>query len=268
MLFFLKPLRHAIPAAIAVLALCNAMLAQKSEDTKLQEEITSLKSDVQNLAAKQQQVLDQLAEIKKLLEKPTAAANPNVLQLPETINVEGNPSLGSASARVAIIEFTDFQCPFCGRFTEDAYPKIIADYVNTGKIRFLYRDLPLTSIHPWAQSAAVAAHCAGEQGKFWEMHNSLFTNQRSLKPPDIADRATKLGLDMTRFNECINSTRYNNAIEASTKSAQQMNISGTPTFLLGTFKDNGTIMKIEKSIIGAYPYEKFQADLDALLQKK
>jgi len=270
MILSLKPLR-ASSAILAALVLSGSLSAQKSDDIKkLQADVTSLKSDVQALTAKQQQILDQLGEIKKLLEKNNAAAaNPSDgLQLPETINTEGNPSEGQSSAHVGIIELTDFQCPFCGRFMSQAYPKIFSDYVSTGKIRFLYRDLPLTSIHPWAQPAAVAAHCAGEQGKFWEMHNSLFANQQSLKPPDIADRATKLGLDMTKFNECINSKRYDEIISTSVKGAERMNVNGTPTFLLGTFKDNGSVMKIEKSIVGAYPFEKFQSDLDELLKQQ
>jgi len=269
MIFCLKPLRRAMPAAVAVLVLFHQASAQQSTGIKkLQEEVVSLKSDVQTLTAKQQQILDQLGEIKKLLERPNpAAANP-ALKLPETINVEGDPSQGLNSARVAIIEFTDFQCPFCARFTQDAYLKIVTDYVDTGKIRFIYRDLPLSSIHPWSQLAAVSAHCAGEQGKFWEMHNSLFTDQRSMKPPDITSRATKLGIDMAKYNECVNGNRHTDEIEASVKGAEEMNIAGTPTFLLGTFKDNGNVMKIEKSIIGAIPYETFQTDIDDLLKQK
>jgi len=268
MIFSLNTLRRSIPAVVVILVLSRAASAQKANDIqKLKEEVASLRSDVQILTAQQRQIFDQLGEMKKLLEKSNAAANPDGLQLPETINVEGNPSQGTASARVAIIEFTDFQCPFCGRFTLEAYPRIVADYVSTGKIRFMYRDLPLTSIHPWAQSGAVAVHCAGEQGKFWEMHNSLFTDRRSLRPPDVVDRASKLGLDMVKFNECMNSKRYENEIETSVKGAERMNIGGTPTFLLGTLEDNGNSMKIKKFIIGAHPYEKFQAELDDLLKQ-
>ncbi len=256
-------------AFAVVLALCcGPVHAQKAEDIKkLQNDVASLKGDMQALTTRQQQILDQLGEIKKMLEKPNAAANPEALQLPETINVEKDPVLGKTDARVGIIEWTDYQCPFCGRFTSEAYPKIVSDYVDTGKVRFIYRDLPLASIHPWSQLAAVAAHCAGEQGKFWEMHNSLFADQRAMRPPDISNRAAKLELDMSKFNECINSSRYNELIDTSVKGAQRMNINGTPTFLLGTFNDGGSIMKIEKSIIGTYPFEKFQADLDELLKK-
>ncbi len=256
-------------ALAASLALYGGpVYAQKAEEIKkLQNDMASLKSDIQALAAKQQQMLDQLGEIKKLLAKSNAGANPEALQLPETINVEKNPVLGKAEARVGIIELTDFQCPFCGRFTSEAYPRIVSDYVDTGKVRFIYLDMPLASIHPWAQLAAVAAHCAGEQGKFWEMHNSLFADQRAMRPPDISDRAAKLGLDTSKFNECINSSRYNELIDTNVKSAQRMNINGTPTFLLGTFRDGGSVMKIEKSIVGTYPFEKFQADLDELLKK-
>jgi len=88
-----------------------------------------------------------------------------------------------------------------------------------------------------------------------------------MRPPDISSRAAKLGLDLSKFDECINSSRYNELIDTNVKSAQRMNINGTPTFLLGTFRDGGSVMKIEKSIVGTYPFEKFQADLDELLKK-
>ena len=270
MIVFLKRLRSAIMTCIAGAILCQAVWAQKSDDVKkLQEDVDALKTDVKSLAGKQQQILDQLSEIKKLLQAhPAAAQNPDGLQLPDTISVEGNPSQGQDSARVGIIEFTDFQCPYCGRFTMQAYPKIVSDYVATGKIRFIYRDLPLSNMHPFAQPAARAAHCAGEQGKFWEMHNSLFTDQRALQPQDIAGRATKLGLDMTKFNDCVNSSKYSSEIDVSVKAAEKMNINGTPSFVMGTFGDNKNVMKVEKSIVGAYPFEKFQADLDDLLKEQ
>src|SRR5260370_37306352 len=131
---------------------------------------------MQALTTKQQQILDQLGEIKKMLEKPNAAANPEALQLPETINVEKDPVLGKADARVGIIEWTDFQCPFCGRVTSEAYPKIVSDYVYTCKVRFIYRDLPLASIHPLSQFTAVSGHLTGEPRHVVKSADNLFTD--------------------------------------------------------------------------------------------
>ena len=111
------------------------------------------------------------------------------------VATDGAPSRGKADARVTIVEFTDYQCPFCSRYVRETYPQLDKEYVQTGKVKYVLRDLPLEAIHPLAMKAAEAAHCAGEQGKYWEMHDRLFANQTELARTDLAKHAQALGLD-------------------------------------------------------------------------
>src|SRR6266849_1457871 len=121
----------------------------------------------------------QKAILKKLLANPPAA-RPAADALPTApINVTGEPFKGAANAKVALIEFSDFQCPFCGRYDKDTYPQLLKDYVDTGKVKYVWRDYPL-DFHRNAEKAAEAARCAGEQGRFWEMHDRLFANQQTI----------------------------------------------------------------------------------------
>jgi protein-disulfide isomerase len=151
---------------------------------------------------------------------------------------------------------------------------VFDDYIKTGKARLYYRDMPLP-FHEHAVPAARAAHCAGEQGKFWEMHDSLFTdkipnpgpNGRSsgLATTDIDERAAKLGLDTGKLDACIASTRFADVIKHSSDEAAKMNIEGTPTFVIGTLDPNGNIVSVKKTIIGAQPFGAFKAAIDSLL---
>src|SRR5262249_54175285 len=134
--------------------------------------------------------------------------------------------------------FTDFQCPFCGAFAANAYPSIMAHYVQTGKVKMFYRDDPL-SFHENATPAAKAAHCAQEQGKFWEMHDSLFANQNALGQQDILDRAGKMGLDTGKFSQCVASDKFDSTVQNSSTEANSWGINGTPTFLIGTITEDG-----------------------------
>src|SRR6266704_659322 len=119
------------------------------------------------------------------------------------VSLDGVPSLGDEKAPIAIVEFSDYQCPYCGRHANTVLPQIIKDYVSTGKVRYIVRDVPIEAIHPQAFKAAEAAHCAGDQGKFWEMHDRLFQNQQLLAVSDLAAHALALGLDGPKFQPCL-----------------------------------------------------------------
>ncbi len=245
------------------LSACQFGLAQERSDIKkLQQEVSALREQVKALEAKQQQLIAQLSELKKMIQ-----ANPPGAQGPSTLSVHGEAFYGNSSARIAMIEYADYQCPFCGKYTRETYPQIIANYVKTGKIRYYYRDLTLP-MHPDAIPAARAARCAGEQGKFWEMHDSLYAHQTGLAAKDLVDRAQALGLDAFKFNQCFSSDKYSEDIRKSTSEAQSTGIDGTPTFLFGTVGSNGDVVKVAKRIVGAYPYDDFKSALDELLAVK
>jgi protein-disulfide isomerase len=146
----------------------------------------------------------------------------------------------------------------------ETYPQILENYIRTGKVRHIFRDLPLP-MHSHAMPAARAARCAGEQDKYWEMHDSLFAKQASLTEKSLMDRAEALGLEAAQFDACLASTRYLEEIRASMAEAQRLGIGATPTFLIGVISPEGDVVKVAKGIRGAQPYEAFKAALDELL---
>ena len=236
---------------------------QQTARDKADDDIATLKKQVQNLEQGQQQILQELRELKKLLEaktaEPPAAASPVA-----TLNVKGEPFKGDPRARIAIIEYSDFECPFCGKYTREIYPQILDRYVSTGKVRYYYRDLPIPS-HPNAFPAAIAARCAGDQGKFWEMHDSLFANQAALSPKDFGERAAALGLDQARFSECFSGARYGEPIRKVAAGAQRMGIEGTPAFAIGTIVPGDESVAVNQIALGADSFDAFKAILDEII---
>lgn len=243
---------------IVTLAACAALRAHAAQPAS--DDIGKLKEDVARLAAQQQQILDSLDELKKIVRGPGQPA----LKPPATMSVAGEIFKGEPAARLAIVEYADLQCPFCRRFEHEVYPRIRDSYINTGKLKYFHRDMPLP-FHEGAMPAARAIHCAGAQGKFWEMHDSLLADSASLRAADIDDRAGKLGLNVVDLDRCISSDRYADIIQRSVTEATQMQVSGTPTFLIGTLDDQGRLMSVKTSVVGAHPFETFQAALDPLL---
>jgi len=172
--------------------------------------------------------------------------------------------LGSADAQVMIIEYTDLQCPYCARFARDTWPLLRERYVDTGKVRFATRDLPL-SYHAFALAAAVAARCAGQQGKFWEYREALFRAQSLLGQEPYAKLAGTLGLDTTHFETCRGDPAVLAAVRADAALAASSGIESTPSFVIGRVV-NG---EFEGEVIaGAKPFEVFQRRLDSLLQQQ
>jgi protein-disulfide isomerase len=146
--------------------------------------------------------------------------------------------LGSDSAKVEVTVYADFQCPGCQEFETIQFPTVRQQLIETGRIRWRYRDFPLDQIHPHARLAAHAAACADEQGKFWQMHDAIYASQSSWSPMKnatgaFADMAKTVGLDMSRYNECMQSAKYAGRIQASLAEGIRLGVSGTPQFLIG-----------------------------------
>jgi len=165
-------------------------------------------------------------------------------------------SEGNESAKVVIVEFSDFQCPFCGRFYMETLPQIQANYINTGKVRFVYKHFPLSQIHAFSFKAAEASECAADQGKFWQMHNMLYENQEKLSVPDIKGYASELGLDLTQFNQCLDSGTKANKVRNDLSEGQQLGVDGTPSFFVN-----------DQVLVGALPYSDFKKAIDVELSK-
>jgi protein-disulfide isomerase len=245
---------------LVALALCLLTTLSARASQPRNDEIAHLKEEVARLNVQQQQILDSLEELKKMVRGPGQPA----LKPPPTMSLAGEPYKGEPAASLAIIEYADFQCPFCRRFEHEVYPQIRDAYINTGKVKYFHRDMPLP-FHEGALPAARAAHCASEQGKFWEMHDSLLGDAASLSAADIDERAGRLGLNVAALDTCIASNRFADIIQRSEAEATQMQISGTPTFIIGTLDAQGQLMSVKKTVVGAYPFETFKAAIDPLL---
>jgi len=214
---------------------------------------------------------EQLAEI--LSEIKTAPAPQPTQQSPQpsapqifTVSFDDEPVKGSPDAPVTVVEFSDFQCPFCSRFFEQTLPLIEENYIDTGKIKFVYKDLPLDNLHPNARAAHIAAECADEEGKFWEYHDVLFEKQagwRSLVSSDLditlSQFAVDLGMQAASFESCMESQDIADEVNQDTLEAARYGTTGTPTFFIGTEED-GFI-----KLVGAQPYAAFQAAIDEKL---
>jgi protein-disulfide isomerase len=166
---------------------------------------------------------------------------------------EDDPAEGNATAPITVIEFSDFQCPFCAQ-AAPTLSRIRAAYGD--QIRFVWKDLPLTAIHPQALKAAEAGWCAGEQGKFWNLHDHLFANREALDTDDLKRYAAELKLDTTRFNACLDSSKYESRVRQSISIASSLGITSTPTTFV-----NG------RMITGAQPYAAFASIIDEELER-
>lgn len=204
-------------------------------------------------------IRQELKEIKKR-GQPARARGRKARQTTASVATLGNPILGDLKAPVTLVEFTDYQCPFCRKFYLAAYKELKKEYIDTGKLRFVLRDLPL-GFHPYAKPAAISAHCAGEQDKFWQMHDALFEGNK-FTPQDILGYASSIGLQNDAFKSCLSSGRYNDGIEQDVKDANKAGITGTPGFVIGRTTDN---MVKGALISGARPFSAYKAEIDKLL---
>lgn len=212
-------------------------------------------------------ILEELKGIRKLLENQQALLERSAGQAPAADRIMKLPVvetyvLGSQDAPVTLVEFTDYQCPFCSRFHTDTYPQLKKDFIDTGKVRFISRDLPI-SIHKQAFPAARAARCAGEQDKFWEMRHVLSSNPKNLSEAEIGQYARDLGLASAQFQACQESNKYDTDIHRDEADARSIGISGTPAFLLGRSAHGDQFEGLH--ISGAQPYAVFAAKINRLL---
>jgi protein-disulfide isomerase len=218
----------------------------------------------QNFAKQGERTLDEIRDqIERYLGSQRAAEVPKRLRERAKVEVlltapryevaaEG-PSKGPAGARITIVEFSDFQCPYCQRVLA-TMDEVLAKYPED--VRLVYRHLPLDRIHPSARGAAEASACADEQGQFWSYHDMLFQNNRALGKEDLLRYATDAGLDVTRFQACFDERRFKDKVEADLQAARAVGISGTPAFVV-----NGIMLS------GAQPAEAFYKVIDQELAR-
>ena len=150
-------------------------------------------------------------------------------------------ALGPADAKVTIVEYAAPTCPHCARFNKDVFPRIKSEYVASGKVRYVFRDFPLDQIHPQARQLAEAAHCAGKDGKYWEMHDVLFRGQKAPAPSQLDQHARTVGLNSAKFDECLSSGRYAAMVQRGLADGAAVGAQGTPSFVVGKTKGNDIV---------------------------
>jgi protein-disulfide isomerase len=227
-------------------------------------QLTALKNELEQIKQSQQEMAKTLQAIKEILKGKESLLDNTVVRLGDS------PTLGDRTARVTIVEFSDFQCQYCGAYARDTFEKIVDQYVKTGKVRYVARNFPIEQIHPLAMKAAEAAMCAKEQGKFWEAHRLFFDNQPVLDEVIRLQQgdAVTVGINTSVFEQCIASKKYAEFITRDLTEGIELGVKGTPTFFLGysDLKDLSHIRAV-KSLVGAPPLREFEMALDDLLKE-
>lgn len=187
------------------------------------------------------------------------------------VSVDDDPVLGSKEAKVTLIEFSDYECPFCKRHFTDVYPSLKKDYIDTGKVKMVFRDYPLPFHDPMATFEANAASCAREQGGdsvYFKFHDSLFTKTKSngngLTKDEVYQIASDIGLNQADLKTCADSLKYAEEVKKDVVDGSSAGVSGTPSFFAGKSDPSGTITG--NIIVGAQPYTAFQSAIDPLLK--
>jgi len=210
-----------------------------------------------------EEILQELRQIRQLLEKQQQppAGPPAKIKM----NLEGAEMLGAKTAPVTLVEFTDYQCPFCQQFHTQTFADLKKNFIDTGKVRFYSRDLPLDSLHPNAMRAAEAGRCAADQGEFWKMRDVMGNHPDKLDLPSLLADAEFLKLDVRAFRVCLVEEKYKSEIQADLMEAMRIGADGTPAFVVGKSTEEGVDGDL---LVGAQPYNIFNLKLRSLEPSK
>lgn len=227
----------------------------------------------QGISAKQaDEIISELKQIHALLEKGGApSVRPNLItaapQPDEKVQLKMTETnfLGKADAPLTVVEFTDYQCPFCRQYHIGAFDQVTKNFIDTGKVRYFSRDLAL-EFHEHAKRAANAVRCAGEQEHYWDYRHTVFVNAAKLTRDDLLNYARDMKLDMDNFTGCVDTDKYKDAIQKDSADAGTVGISGTPAFVVGKVDSNGVLQGAK--FVGALPYAVFEKKLNEGLLKK
>lgn len=246
----------AIPLAATLLSTCGPSSA-----------------DLDALRQEQAATRRQLEEVRKLLEQkigpgsPPPGPNDAAAAIPAAppLRVAKRPSKGKPDAPITLLEFSDFQCPYCAQHATSVFPRIDREYVQTGRLRYVFKHFPVTQAHPLAFGAHVAAACAGDEGKYWEMHARLFANPGALAPEALVAHAAALGLGRDKFRACRESGRHDALIREDINEAVAGGVGGTPVFALAFTTPGADAVRPVRVLVGAQPFEAFKDAIDGLL---
>jgi len=225
-------------------------------------ERTSMQIEIANLNNKIERMSTDLSAIKTGARPGQAPAPPPVIE--KVVSIDDDPIKGDPNAPVTIIEFSDYECPFCKRSNDSAIKQIDKEYISKGKVRLVFRDYPLP-FHKRATPAAVAANCAGEQDKYWEMHDFLFESKDNLDMPIIMGSVGELGLDKAKFTACVKDKSKEKEITKDLEDGKKYGVRGTPSYFIGKTTDGDEITGT--FVRGAQPYSVFKEHIDEQLKE-
>jgi protein-disulfide isomerase len=221
----------------------------------------------------QMQILAELKDINVALRggtppsRPVQDAAPALPKPPADLRiaVSDSVSLGRADAKLVMVEFSDFDCPFCARYSADTKDRLIREYVDTGKVRYVFRHMPLKNLHPNAIRESEAAECARRQGRFWQIYPLLFTNKQPSTDAELRAHALAAGASAAEFDTCF-AGQATATVMRDVEDGARAGIYGTPTFFVGALDANGRV-QVDATIVGAQPIEKFRSVIDPLLSR-
>src|SRR5579863_1940125 len=241
-------IRNLNSSVLLLLAFMLFSLSARAQETSMDE----LKKQVETLNQNMNAMQRDLQEIKALLQNRVRVTPPQSVVL----NLDKRPVKGEGTAKLTLVEFLDYQCPYCGQFSRETMPQIARDYIETGKVRYVVVNMPLEAMHKSAFKAAEAAACAGEQGKFWEMHERLFNNQQILD--QWKTHAEAIGLDVDKFEQCMETGRHAAQVRSDIAEAHDAGVTGTPAFFLAYTDPRSTTIKTVTKLVGSQPYASFK----------
>jgi protein-disulfide isomerase len=245
--------RYARLAALPLLLLLP-IAAQNKKDSKKEAGISSEQAD---------QILNELKQIRQLLQQQAEKTGPPQPSRAK-LDLQGFQMLGSKDAPLTLVEFTDYQCPFCRQFHVTTFNELKTNYIDTGKVRFYSRDLPLDAMHPNAMRAAQAARCAADQGQYWKLRDLMGANPDKLDLESLVAAAGNLKMDTKVFRGCVESQKYKEAVQTDVLEAMKIGAEATPTFVLGKSTPQGVDGEL---IVGAQPYGEFVKSISKLEAK-
>lgn len=170
------------------------------------------------------------------------------------------------TGKVALIEFSDFECPFCGRFAHDNWSRLKRDFIDNGHVTYAVREMPLLGTHPHAGRAAVASVCAARFDKYWPMYESLFAHQNALTDTDLRSYAIGTGIDGGRFGECVADRKSTDEVLKDRSEAMRLRIASTPTFVVGALGADGHTVTLLRRINGSIPYDEMKAAVNEVIR--
>ena len=238
---------------IANIAYADTSAGGSSGDVAAQ--LKELRDQLRDMRAEMGRLSERLEKIEALQPSPR---KPEKL----TVNLGGAPRLGDPNAKVGMVEFSDYQCPYCRRFHVETFPQLQKAYIDTGKLVFAIKNFPL-DFHPLAMDAALTVNCARQQNikAFWNVQGELFAHQNRLGRDFYQELVKRYGLDEKRFSSCLDDAKQKAAISEDLNYARSLEVGGTPTFFIGRIEGDQLVDAVR--VVGARPYRVFTQVLDS-----